>query len=69
MNITTSSLILFVLVFAVLAALTIVRTIARTRRESSVAADQDQHILAVPELGTTMADGGDVKTGDKQSGK
>ena len=60
------SLALFVAVFAVLLVTTIIRQTARTQERRAVV-EEDEHILAVPGLGTTMADGGDAADDDDQS--
>jgi hypothetical protein len=67
MNATFATLILFVLVFLVLGAISIRRTIVKMRNERPAEQRHGEHILAVPDLGTTMADGGDVEKADKQA--
>jgi hypothetical protein len=60
------ALVLFVGVFAILMVSTIVRQTARTQPSRSMA-KEDEHIFAVPGLGTTMADGGDAADEKDQS--
>ena len=61
-----ASLLPFVLVFAVLLVRKVVQETARLKTESQTVTERDEYIIAVPGLGTTMADGGDVRSDDDQ---
>jgi hypothetical protein len=59
------ALLLFVLVFAFLAVRKAVRESARLRQPRHAAAEESGHFMAVPDLGTTMADGGDRRDDER----
>ena len=55
------SLVLVCLVFLALGVNAVVQGILRTRTRSASVARENAHILSVPGLGTTLADGGDAQ--------